>query len=74
MYKSLFCKMDKSFWHKDSWTTHIHFELWLIMKFSPTKRKLAKPTTVYWGPTIKNAHADSRVLGNVKLIMLGMIY
>ena len=38
--------MGKSFWQKDSLTTHILFELWLIMIFSPPGRKLAKRTSV----------------------------
>ena len=38
--------MRESIWQKDSSTTHILFELWLIMKFSPPERKLAKRTSV----------------------------
>ena len=36
-----------SFWQKDSLITHILFDLWLIMIFSPPERKLAKRTSVH---------------------------
>ena len=39
--------MGESFWQKDSLTTYILFELWLIMIFSPPERKLTKHTSVH---------------------------
>ena len=47
-----FCQNDSltrgSFWQKDSLITHILFDLWLIMIFSPPESKLAKRTSVQW--------------------------
>jgi hypothetical protein len=49
--KQSFCQNDapfgESFWQKVSWTTHLLFELWLIMIFSSPERILAKRTSVH---------------------------
>ena len=38
--------MGEQIWQNNSFATHILFEQWLIMIFSPPERKLAKRTSV----------------------------